>query len=172
MAGYVIHVVIAKEYIKKHKIENEEEFINGTIFPDSVKIKGETHYSEFYSSDTNPYKFLLENKLDNFFNLGYFLHLIVDSIFYNKYFLLPNHNMAEIIHNDYDILNKKLLEKYGNIDFPEEIQQYVSIKEGKLQFLNEEKLEKCIEEASSYDLIKLAEEILKEKDYKKILGVR
>lgn len=39
MAGYLIHIIIGEEYIKKHIVENEEEFIKGTIYPDSVKIK-------------------------------------------------------------------------------------------------------------------------------------
>lgn len=41
MAGYVIHLAVAEEYIRKHKNENNnyEEFIAGVIFPDSVKDK-------------------------------------------------------------------------------------------------------------------------------------
>ena len=40
---------------------NKEEFIKGVIYPDSVKIKGETHYSPYYSSDVNLYEFLHKN---------------------------------------------------------------------------------------------------------------
>lgn len=170
MAGYVIHIIVAEEYIKKHKVENKEEFIKGTIYPDSVKIKGITHYSPYYSSDTNLYEFLLDKRLDNSYNLGYFLHLLVDVLFYNKYFILPQEEgISEKVHNDYDILNKRLQEKYNPI-LPEEIKGYTKHAEGTPAILDENKIYKFIEEASNYDLIKLGEKILKEKEYKKILG--
>lgn len=46
MPGYVIHVAVAQEYLKKHKNvkEDYDEFINGTIYPDSVSDKSLTHY--------------------------------------------------------------------------------------------------------------------------------
>lgn len=170
MAGYVIHIIIAEEYIKKHKIKDKEEFIKGTIYPDSVKIKGTTHYSPYYSSDTDLYKFLLDKKLDNSYNLGYFLHLLVDVLFYNKYFILPREDgISEKVHNDYDILNKRLQGKY-NPTLPEEIKKYTKCIEGKLEILDENKIYQCIDEASNYDLIELGKRILKERDYKKILG--
>ena len=47
MPGYVIHIAIAQEYLKKHlKKEEKEEFINGVIAPDLTKIKSETHYGK------------------------------------------------------------------------------------------------------------------------------
>ena len=47
MPGYVIHIAIATQYIKKHNnIKNEEEFIKGTIYPDSVSEKKLTHYGK------------------------------------------------------------------------------------------------------------------------------
>ncbi len=171
MAGYLIHIIIGEEYIKKHIVENEEEFIKGTIYPDSVKIKGETHYSPFYSGDTNLYEFLKDRKLDNSFNLGYFLHLVVDCIFYNKYFLIPFGTLTEEVHNDYDILNKGLIEKY-NPKIPEEIKKYTKFKEGTTKILDAEKVHKCIEEASNYNLIELGNRILKEKDYGNILKLK
>jgi len=63
MPGYVIHLAVAKEYLKKSKNrnENEEEFINGVIFPDSVKDKAITHYGE-KSSKSNLYEFLKDKK--------------------------------------------------------------------------------------------------------------
>ena len=38
MPGYVIHLAVAEEYLKKHKNvkENYDEFIEGVIYPDSV----------------------------------------------------------------------------------------------------------------------------------------
>ena len=36
MASYSMHLAIAKLYLKKHKEEDEEKFIIGTIQPDMV----------------------------------------------------------------------------------------------------------------------------------------
>lgn len=46
MAGYVIHIAVAQEYLRKckKKEENIEKFINGVIYPDSVQDKSLTHY--------------------------------------------------------------------------------------------------------------------------------
>ena len=46
MAGYVLHIAVAQEYLKKHSniIENEKDFIEGVIYPDSVTDKSLTHY--------------------------------------------------------------------------------------------------------------------------------
>lgn len=83
MAGYVIHLAVAEEYLRNHKqTENYEEFIEGIIFPDSVKDKSETHYA-VKSSKSNLDKFLKDKKIDNSFNRGYFLHLLTDYLFYN-----------------------------------------------------------------------------------------
>ena len=86
MAGYVIHLAVAEEYLKKHKERQEEynEFINGVIFPDSIKDKLTTHYGE-KSSVSNLYEFLKVNKIETSFKRGYFLHILTDYLFYNKY---------------------------------------------------------------------------------------
>lgn len=48
MAGYVLHIAVAQEYLRKHSNikENEKEFIEGVIYPDSVTDKSLTHYGE------------------------------------------------------------------------------------------------------------------------------
>ena len=86
MPGYVIHLAVAEQYLRKNENNKEDysEFIEGVIFPDSVKDKSLTHYGNG-SSNSNLYKFLQENKLENSFKRGYFLHLLTDYLFYNKY---------------------------------------------------------------------------------------
>lgn len=45
MPGYVMHLAVAQEYLKKHNNkENIDEFIKGTIYPDSVEDKSLTHF--------------------------------------------------------------------------------------------------------------------------------
>ena len=66
MPGYVIHLAVAEEYLRKHnsKKENYDEFIEGVILPDNTDDKLKTHYGKG-SSNTNLYKFLLSNELNN-----------------------------------------------------------------------------------------------------------
>ena len=161
MAGYVIHLIVADEYLRKTEeiITNREEFIKGVIYPDSVKIKGETHYSPYYSSDVNLYEFVKAN-FDK-----------LDQEFYKKHFVLPKAGMAsEIIHNDYDILNGELLEKY-KIEIPEELKKYCNKKQGDPVYIKRENIYECIDDCSSYHLENLAKELLKEKDFYKVLNV-
>lgn len=157
MAGYVIHLAVAEEYIRKHKDENADykEFIKGVIFPDSVKDKSETHYG-IESSKSNVYKFLLDKKLDTSFNRGYFLHLLTDYIFYNKYLDC----ISKDIYNDYDILNRTLINKY-NVKIPKEVENSVFFLEGELKILSLEMIDNLIEEISNMSIDKVKEEIIK-----------
>ena len=86
MPGYVIHLAIAEEYLRKHseKKEDYKEFINGVIEPDGVKDKSLTHYGP-KSSKSNLAEYLKVNNIDNSFSRGYFLHLLTDYLFYNRY---------------------------------------------------------------------------------------
>lgn len=175
MAGYVIHLIIAHEYLKKtdEKIINKKEFIKGVIYPDSVKIKGTTHYAPYYSSDVNLYDFVEDNinKLAQDFYKGYFLHLLTDFLFYKKHFEVPEAGTAtEVIHNDYDILNGYLLDKY-KIEIPEELNKFCKILEGETVYIKKDRIDDCIEDCSGYNLEELANKILKEKDFYKVLNV-
>lgn len=155
MPGYVIHLAVAEEYLKKHKNKSEkyDEFIAGVIFPDSVKDKSETHYGAT-SSVSNLYEFLKENQIDNSFKRGYFLHLLTDYLFYNHYIDCISKDM----YNDYDILNKKLIEKY-DVVLPEKVKDSVFLKEGELVILSMELIDKLILEISKMDIDEIAKEV-------------
>ena len=155
MAGYVIHLSVAEEYLKKHPNANEDynEFISGVIFPDSVKDKSETHYG-MQSSQSNLNEFLKEHKLDSSFERGYFLHLLTDYLFYNKFLDC----ISTEIYNDYDILNDVLIQKYG-ITLPNEVKDKVFSKNGDLKILSMELVENLIKEISEYDLDIIADEV-------------
>ena len=105
MPGYVIHLAIAEMYLKKHndKKEDYNEFIEGVIYPDSTKIKSETHYGD-KSSESNLYEFLKEHELKNSFEKGYFLHLLTDYLFYNRYI----DTISEKIYREYKAVSKNL----------------------------------------------------------------
>ncbi len=155
MAGYVIHLAIAEEYLRKHKDikEDYEEFIKGVIYPDSVTDKSLTHYG-IKSSKVILKDFLQDNEINNSYMRGYFLHLITDYLFYNKYL----EKFSKDIYNDYDILNKRLIEKY-NVVLPENIQNNVFYKEGETKILTMELAIKIIDEISDLNLNAVEKEI-------------
>ena len=161
MAGYVIHLAVAESYIKKHEddIKDYNRFIEVVIFPDSISDKSITHYGE-KSSKTDLKAFLEDNKIDNDYNKGYFLHLVTDYIFYNK--LLKY--FSKDIYNDYDILNEKLQKKF-NVTLPENIKDKVFYKEGKTKVLKLENIIKFIEDVSDYKLDEIKERILDNDNY-------
>lgn len=158
MPGYVIHLAVAEKYLEKHKEKNEDynEFIEGVIFPDSTKIKSETHYGE-KSSESNLYEFLKEHELNSSFERGYFLHLLTDYLFYNRYI----DTISEKIYNDYDVLNDRLIEKY-HVVLPEKVRNRVFSKDGELFILSMDLLDRLIEDISNFDLEIVSEEVKKD----------
>ncbi len=157
MPGFAIHIAIANEYLRKHErvCSSKEEFINGVIAPDLTDDKSITHYSSSNSANTNLLSFLEKNEIDTDYMQGYFLHLITDDLFYNKYFT----NYSKDLYNDYDILNKEIIEKY-NVELPTEVEEYVKYKEGNLKVLERKKLEKMINEISEKSLEEYKKDIL------------
>lgn len=139
MPGYVIHLAVAKKQLEFNKVKNEDEFIKGIIAPDLLKKQGEdSHYG--YSSKPNIKKFLKEHDLRDDYNKGYFVHLATDLLFYDRFLS----RWSAEIYDDYDILNKKLIEEY-NIRIPKEVEEYVHIKDGELKKLSLEEIIEFIE---------------------------
>ncbi len=163
MAGYVVHLAIAKEYLRKHpqSIHDEKEFLKGVIAPDlqkTEKDKADSHFSDTgESSRTNLKKFLIKEGLDTDFQKGYFLHLYTDLLFHNIYF----YPFDSTIYRDYDRSNKDLIAQY-DISIPDAIKN-------KIGFTPDHNYEavkgydfftQVIDEISSYDLDIVKEETL------------
>ena len=167
MAGYVIHLAVAEEYLKKHNNIKEDynEFIKGVIYPDSVTDKSLTHYG-IKSSKVILRDFLQENEIKDSYMRGYFLHLVTDYLFYNKYL----EKFSKDIYNDYDILNKDLIEKY-NIKLPKEILDSVFYKKGQTKILSMELAIKIIDEISDLDLNVIEKEIRENPNDEKWLNI-
>ena len=55
MAGYVIHLAVAKEYLRNFRIKDEKEFLRGIIAPDLLSHgdKTTTHYRDRKSTRLN-----------------------------------------------------------------------------------------------------------------------
>ena len=59
MPGYIIHLAVAKEYIKNNNdIKNIDSFLNGIIMPDMLQ-KPESHYG--YSTSKPDLNFYVES---------------------------------------------------------------------------------------------------------------
>jgi len=177
MPGFTIHIAVAKKYIEKHETEIKDtgEFIKGSIAPDmNEKLdkpsenKSESHYGKWgkHEVETHIDEFLKDSKvnMNRDFWKGYFLHLITDHYFYNKYFKQEH---QEIIKNDdrfyydYDCLNKELIEKY-KINLIDNIKQFMNFYDGEPKYLKKEKVIDFIEQISNIN-IKEKIEIIKQK---------
>lgn len=148
MAGFVIHLAIAQEYLNKYNVENKEEFLKGAIAPDLIKEE-KAHYGE-YSSSPNLDNFIDEKGIKTSYNRGYFLHLLTDYLFYNKYV----DSFSKEIYDDYNFLNRELIERY-KVNIPDEIKNTVLFREGTPKILDKEALESFITAVSVIDLDKL-----------------
>lgn len=148
MPGYVIHLAIGKEYAKRNKIKDEESFFRGIIMPDLLDKKT-SHYGDA-SSNPDLAEFLNTNALDTEYNKGYFLHLITDYLFYNRFL----NEFSQDIYGDYNKLNKFLIDKYG-IEIPEELQGIVKFSEGEPTILDKNSICKFIEAVAGLDLEKI-----------------
>ena len=139
MSGYVIHLAVGKVYSKNNKINDLESFEKGIMAPDMEEDKSKSHYGPF-SSSPGIKEFLEQQGILDSYNEGYFLHLLTDYLFYNKFL----DRWEKSIYDDYDIINENIIKKYG-IEIPKEIQEKVKFKQGNLTILKEEDIYKFIE---------------------------
>jgi len=154
MAGYIIHMAIAQEYLKKHNEEYNIDFIKGSIAPDFTKDKSKTHYGKS-PAYTGLKDYLNNNEINNSFKRGEFLHLVTDYLFYNYYLTSFK---KEDLHRDYDILNQDIIDKY-NVLLIDEILDKVFYIEGQTMVIDKELCYKVIDEISNLDINQIINEI-------------
>lgn len=149
MASYVIHLAVGEEYLRNfpNEIKNYDDFVEGIIYPDLVKDKSLTHYGP-KSSQVNLRDFFNDRDINDDFNKGYFLHLVTDYLFYNKFLEVFS---KQYIYNDYDILNNDL-EKIFKVNIPEKVKGSTYRKTGETKILNLEDTIKFIKETAKYNL--------------------
>ena len=157
MAGFVIHLCVGEEYIRNFpdEIANHDEFINGIIYPDLTKDKATTHYGP-KSSKVNLKKFFENNDIFTDFNKGYFLHLVTDYLFYNKFLKVFS---KKYIYDDYDILNKQLIEEF-RIKIPKIVVDQIFFKEGTTKILILNDVIEFIKETAKYNLKDVKREVM------------
>ena len=139
MPGYVIHLAVGKVYSQNNEINDLERFKEGIIAPDIEEDKSKSHYGP-YSSSPGLNEFLEKQGIKDSYNEGYFLHLLTDYLFYNKYL----EKWEQSIYDDYDIINENIIKRY-EIEIPSQVQDKVKFKQGNLSILNEDDIYKFID---------------------------
>ncbi len=121
-----MHLIITNRIAESKLIEDRTSFLLGGIAADAVSTKDLTH---FFKGDVQDYTRSIDYKgflhkyksqIEDLYILGYFTHLIADDIWL-KGFYLPwlrnrmeeNNEILHLYHNDFRLLNGKLLEYYG-----------------------------------------------------------
>lgn len=160
MPGFIIHIAVAQENLKKHNLDYSRDFIKGSVLPDFTTDKSKTHYGKS-PAYTNLKKFLLNNDIETDLNKGKFLHLITDYLFYNYY--VENFS-KKYIYDDYDKTNRYIIDKY-NVKIIDEIVGKIFYLEGEPKILNFALIDKIITEISNLDILKVAEEVLNDNQY-------
>lgn len=142
MASEIIHLAVASEVYKflNYKSEKDKsDFLLGSIAPDVAKQvglnKSLTHFSLLDGNLPNFSYFidLYHDYLDNSFELGYYVHLLTDYLWYseftdnffhnttirtknNEIVRLSSKEFSKVIYNDYSSLNIELIDEY-NLNF-------------------------------------------------------
>lgn len=138
MASAIIHLAVAKTLEKDLNIENKRDYYLGSIAPDIAKQVGENKQRSHFlinARDDIPNIELFTNKYPNYkensFDLGYFIHLYTDKIWFSRFMpqiwagtgncikLLDGtiinsspEEIQKIIYQDYTNLNVQLLDEY------------------------------------------------------------
>ncbi|MFO1444097.1 zinc dependent phospholipase C family protein [Bacillus sp. Bva_UNVM-123] len=156
MGSRIMHIIIANQIANHFSIIDKASFLLGGIAPDAVTPKDRSH---FFVGDVSNYsrsidfeKFLHKYRKESNtpFILGYYTHLIADDIWLKGFYLpwLKNRletdkNIFNLYHNDFRLLNGKLLNYYGlKTELQQELQKNGEIIE--LQEVTFEQINKFI----------------------------
>lgn len=183
MPSLMIHLLIGEEYCKKNNVLDKMQFLVGVLAPDMYSPKSTTHFSrktnnKTYTEDIKNYinlkAFCKNTDINSDYNRGMFMHLLTDEYFFNRY-LLNNHkykaiehlNMLEIeriLYEDYDKLNTWIHKFHPQLKTYLLPQQLTLPKDGTLELLSVEDIQKIIDYCSSFDLDNLYKTISQNKD--------
>lgn len=176
MACLSLHLAIAKKYLEQHKNLNYEDVMKGTLYPDVVKEDDKTHYTEknrgsdnvsHVRGKVNLYNFLKDHSKLNDFELGWFLHLVTDYLFFEecftKEYLLSKsyEEFCKELYHAYYCVNLYMEEKYNvnKEDFKEYPSEYYPGIPYEDCILPKEMVDNFIKRVSSIDLEKYIEKI-------------
>ena len=136
MASALIHLAVAKKLTENINITNRKDYYLGSIAPDLSKQIGLNKMSSHFLIHTKedvPNTEMFINKYPNFMNnefeLGYFIHLYTDKLWFDGFlnnFICNNsiklldgtiiettkEEMQNMIYSDYTNMNIQLIDKY------------------------------------------------------------
>ena len=136
MASTIIHLAVAKKLLDYIKVENKKDYLLGSIAPDISKQIGSSKVSSHFLINTKPdvpnIQMFIDkypNFINNSFDLGYFVHLYTDKLWFNgflEHFIYNNsiklldgtiiettkEEMQNMIYSDYTNMNIELIDKY------------------------------------------------------------
>ncbi|WP_053366552.1 zinc dependent phospholipase C family protein [Bacillus sp. FJAT-27245] len=131
MGSRIMHSIIGNKIAEILSIQDRTSFLLGSIAPDAVFSVEEKNASHFFVGDVKDFsrrvnyggflqKYRLHIEDNNDYILGYYTHLIADDIwlrgFYQSWLknrMDADEGFYEYYHNDFRMLNGKLLEHYG-----------------------------------------------------------
>ncbi|MBS4195531.1 zinc dependent phospholipase C family protein [Lederbergia citri] len=130
MGSRIMHSIIGHKIAEALSIEDKTSFLLGIVAPDAVFSYEEKNLSHFFVGEVRDYsrrvdykgflhKYRSRVESKNNYILGYYAHLIADDIWLRGFNLswLKNRMDADeglykLSHNDFRLLNGKLLEHY------------------------------------------------------------
>lgn len=154
MASRIIHLAITDCVSKTYACKDKNRLRLGCVLPDAAR-NGNSHMKILICNGTKKTYDLtgfrmafLEKMLEDDLYLGYYLHLVQDILFrrfvYGRYHWNPRpEGNAEKLHNDYSLINRYVIEKYGvlnNLTIPPSLETEPICKENYIdahQFLDD-----------------------------------
>jgi len=129
LGSRIMHSIIGKKIAEALSIEDKTSFLLGSIAPDAVYSHEEKNLSHFFIGEVQDYSRSVDYKgflhkygsqVENPYILGYFAHLIADEIWLRGFYLSwlrnrmdADEGLYKLYHNDFRLLNGKLIEHYG-----------------------------------------------------------
>jgi len=180
MASSAIHLAVAKQYLKNNKNLNYRNVIAGSLYPDAVEDNDKSHYTDLNRGSDNVshirgkvnlYEFLKEHEILNDFELGWFLHLVTDYLFFEECFtteyLLKNSykDFCKDLYFAYNCLTDYLEEKYNitKIDYQDYPSEYYPGIPYEECIISKNMIDKFINRVSVINITEYIEKIKKDK---------
>jgi hypothetical protein len=132
LGSRIMHSIIGKKIAEALSIKDKTSFLLGSIAPDAVFLHEEKNLSHFFIGEVQEhsrsvdYKGFLRkysSQADHPYILGYCAHLIADDIWLRGFYLSwlrnrmdADEELYKLYHNDFRLLNGKLMEHYGLTD--------------------------------------------------------
>lgn len=138
MASAIIHIAVAKK-VNEVIERNEKDLFLGAIAPDVAKLinmdRKKTHFIKPNENTDVPnikyFKSLYIDKIKSDYDLGYYIHLLTDELWFKEFIpnfiisdeiimdnngnnvLLKGLTVKDIIYNDYTNLNVQIIDYYN-----------------------------------------------------------